>query len=323
MPIEALLRAAELEAGGTPERIRPPRLREGDRVMLITPAGPVPPEKVGAAVGRCIGLGLEPVLAPAAGKRTGYLAGTDEERAADLNRAMAEENIAAIWAIRGGYGTMRLLRLIDPTVLRSRPRAFIGFSDNTALHLCLDRLGIVSFHGPHAGSDAFTETTETCFRRVLFRAEAAGPLPRPPLVGPPVTLVPGTATAPLIGGNLAMLAASCGTPFALRARGRIVFMEDVGEPLYRIDRMLTQLLLAGALDGAAGIAFGCFSDTGAEKEDFSLEEVLRDRVAALGIPTLMNLPFGHVAENWTLPVGVNARLDADAGTLEIVEPAVE
>ncbi len=289
-------------------------------MALVAPAGPVTEERIAGALERCVGLGLEPVLGASARERTGYFAGPDVRRAADLQWAIDDEAIDAVWALRGGYGAMRLLPLLDLSPLLARPKALVGFSDNTALHLALDRAGLVSFHGPHPGEEV-TPATDECFRRVLFRAEPAGPLPFPG-AGRPATLVGGVAEGPLVGGNLSMLAATCGTPAAMTSAGRIVFFEDVGEAGYRIDRMLAQLRLAGALDGAVGLALGQFTDVPPYTNDRPVDEVLREIAQAFGIPALVGLPIGHVRDNWTLPLGVRARLDADAGTLELLESAV-
>ena len=308
--------------------IRPPALRSGDRVALVCPAGPVDEARIETALARCRHLGLEPVPGRSIRARAGYLAGTDAERAGDLAEAMAAD-VSAIWAIRGGYGTLRTLQHVDLAPLVARPRPFIGFSDNTAIELALHRLGLVSFHGPHAGHPHFPEATEAAFRAVLQRPEPAGLLPAGVEVdSPPVTLVSGRAEGPLIGGNLALLAATCGTPYQPDTTGALLFIEDVSEPLYRIDRMLMQLRLAGLLDNVAGLVFGEFTamaDPILRSEaaaDGCLEDVLHDLLAPLGVPTALGLPFGHGRENWTLPLGVRARFDADAGTLELVEPAV-
>jgi muramoyltetrapeptide carboxypeptidase len=296
--------------------IRPPRLRAGSRVALVAPAGPVQEGRIQAALERCRRLGLEPVLGAAAhGMHVEYLAGTDEDRLADLQRALVAPDIDAVWALRGGYGTMRLLQRLDLAGLAAASRAFIGFSDNTALHLALHARGVVSFHGPNAGGDA-SELSEACLRRVLFEAEAAGALPLP-AGRAPARLHGGAAEGPLIGGNLALLAAMCGTPAAPRAAGAILFVEDVGETAYRLDRAWTQLALAGALDGVRGVAFGRFTDCGADTH-----ALLQRLSAPLGVPVLADLPFGHEPDNWTLPLGVRARLDADAGSLELLESAV-
>jgi muramoyltetrapeptide carboxypeptidase len=306
--------------------IRPPVLEAGDRVALVAPAGPVDDVKIETALDRCRRLGLEAVPGAGIRSRAGYLAGTDEERARDLQAAV-DGDVAAIWALRGGYGTLRTLRQVDLRRLRERPRAFIGFSDNTAIHLALLRLGVVSFHGPHAGFEHFPPETESAFRAVLMGDGAAGALPVPGAWAR-VTIAAGEAEGPLVGGNLAMLAAVCGTPYQPDMRGAILFLEDVGEPLYRIDRLLQQLRLAGLLDGVAGVAVGEFTEmldpvTAAEAaSEPSLESLLAETLTPLGVPVVMGLPFGHGVQNWTLPVGIRARLDATAGTLSILEPAM-
>jgi len=311
-----------MSSGATaPHPILPTALRAGSRIALISPAGPSKPERLERAIARCLELGLEPVPGANALARHGYLAGDDDVRLADFASAIADPGIDAIWALRGGYGTMRILSRLDLSSLRERPKAFIGFSDNTAIHLALSRLGVVSFHGAHAGAD-FDKFTTNCLRTVLFRAASAGPLPLP-TDARVRCLCGGIAEGRLAGGNLSMLAAACGTPFALDARDGIVFIEDVNEPAYRIDRAFTQLRLAGCLDGVRGFAFGSFSWEGERPPDEPAgEEILRELVAPLGVPALAGLPFGHDGEQWCIPVGVRGRLDAVGGTLSILDPAV-
>lgn len=287
-------------------------------MALIAPAGPLTDERVDIALDRCARFGLVPVLGAAARSRHGgYLAGSDDERLEDLQWALTSPEIDAVWALRGGYGTMRLLERADLSPLVTRPRAYIGFSDNTAVHLALLARAVVSFHAPHAGGDA-TQLSEQCLRDVLFAARPAGVLPLPDSP-PTVTLRDGTAEGPLIGGNLALLAGMCGTPAAPVARGAILFVEDIAEQLYRLDRQWTQLVLAGALDGVAGLAFGRFTDCGEADEVRGLLQAFAEQA---GVPAVMELPIGHEPDNWTLPLGVRARLDATRGTLELLEPAV-
>ena len=300
--------------------LQPARLSPGARVALIAPAGAAAAERVDAALRQCRQLGLEPVLGAAARNRLGYLADDDAARARDLQGAIDDPAIDAIWAIRGGYGTMRILDRIDWTALRRRPRPFIGFSDNTAVHLALAGEGLISFHGPHAGGP-FPSFTRSCFASVLFDAHE-GPLLLPPGCEPLLTLQPGHAEGRLLGGNLTLLAALCGTRFALRSHGRVVLIEDVREPAYRIDRALTQLLMSGAFAGAAGFAIGQFSERESEPADHRLEDVCAERLGPLGVPVLCGLPFGHVDAQWCVPLGVRARLDANAQTLELLEPGV-
>lgn len=270
---------------------------------------------------RCRSLGLTPILGSSAHRRTGYFAGTDEERAADFQAALNDDSIDAIWALRGGYGTVRLLERVDFSVMREKPKAFIGFSDNTTLHLVLFNMGVVSFHGPHPGAD-FPDATRAAFERVLFNDEPADLLPLRPSDPAPRSVRPGSARGRLIGGNLSLLAAACGTDACLQARNAIVFIEDVGEATYRIDRALAQLYHSGAFVGVAGFAFGRFTDTPESENDRPVEEVLLEIADRLRVPAAVDFPIGHIEHNWTVPVGVMAELDATAATLRITEAAV-
>jgi muramoyltetrapeptide carboxypeptidase len=291
-------------------------------VALVAPAGPVDDQAIRTATRRCRDLGFVPVPGDSVTRRLGYLAGTDEERAADLQAAIGGD-ATAIWALRGGYGTLRTLRHVDLEPLAHQPKAFIGFSDNTIVHLALRRLGLVSFHGPHAGYRHFPDVTASVFRSVVMSDRPAGVLPLPDGVRPR-TLVPGTAEGPLVGGNLAMLGAACGTPYQPDTRGAILFLEDVDEAPYRVDRLLVQLRLAGLLDGVAGVALGDFTppaDVNGSPDGPTADDVLLELLAPLGVPIVAGLPFGHGEENWTLPVGVRARLDGGSSSLEILEPS--
>lgn len=305
----------------TEKRVRPPRLRAGSRIALIAPAGPLTDERIQLSIDRCHSLGFEPVLGAAARERAGYFAGSDANRAADFQHAINDDSVDAIWALRGGYGTVRLLEHLDFSKMREKPKAFIGFSDNTTVHLALFNAGIVSFHGPHPGAD-FPVETRAAFERVLFRDMAAGVLPQRLTDPPPRGLRGGVARGRLIGGNLSILAAACGTNACLQARGCIVFIEDVDEGAYRIDRALTQLYLSGAFVGIAGFAFGRFTDIPEAENDRAVEEVLLEIAERLQVPAAMDFPIGHVEHNWTLPMGALAELNADAATLTITEAAV-
>ncbi|MDZ7779816.1 MAG: LD-carboxypeptidase [Gemmatimonadota bacterium] len=299
----------------------PPRaLRPGTRIALVAPAGPVDPERVEASQDRCRALGIEPVVFPAARARHRYLAGTDAERLADLQAAFDDPAIDGVWALRGGYGTLRILDALDLERQRTDPIPFIGFSDNTSIHVRHAALGVVSFHGPHPGGD-FPPETEEAFQRVLFSADAPGPLVSRDGDPPARTLEPGRVEAPLVGGNLALLASMCGTRHALDARGCILFLEDVAEPAYRVDRMLLQLRGSGLLDGVLGLALGRFTED-PEGDTHPVAEVLRELAEHLGIPAVADLPFGHTEHNCTLPVGGLARLEADTATLVLTQGAV-
>lgn len=303
--------------------IRPPAIGSGARVALVASAGPLGEGAVDRAVERVRGWGWEPVVGRHARERHGFLAAPDEQRLHDLNQAIRDPGIDAVWLLRGGYGTMRILDRVDWSALRDRPKPIIGFSDNTALHLAAFRAGVVSFHGPHSAADELPDFSVETLRRVVGRAEPAGVLPFPE--GEHArTLVPGSAEGVLVGGNLSLLAALCGTAYALDCRGAILFLEEVGEPAYRLDRMLSQLRMCGSLDGVAGVVIGAFTESPDDEDPDlpSAPEVILDRLDGLGVPVAFGFPFGHISHNWTLPVGVRARLDASAATLEILEPAV-
>ena len=321
--------------------IYPPALRPGDSVALIAPAGPVDEATIERAQTRCRELGFDPIPGAAVRARRGYLAGSDQERADDLNAAI-NGGAAGIWALRGGYGNLRTLEHVDFSPLRDRPKAVIGFSDNTVIHLAMYREGLVSFHGPHAGYEYFPRVTAGVFRDVAMTPAPAGEL-TVPASADPVTVTAGVAEGPLVGGNLSLLAATCGTRYQPDTRGAILFIEDVAEPLYRIDRMVTQLRLAGLFDDVAGVALGQFthvdrldrerlldpaSDRGAAaapetapETAESLRSLFKELLEPVGVPMAFGLPFGHGRENWTLPLGVPARLDAAAATLELLEAA--
>ena len=207
--------------------LRPRALRPGARVALVAPAGPLGPGVLDKAIDRCRKLELEPATYPAATRRRGYLAGSDEERLADLQAAFADPATDGVWALRGGYGTLRILDGLDLARQRRDPIPFIGFSDNTNLHALHARAGVVSFHGPHPGAD-FPPETEASFRAALFSGETPGPLSSRLEDPAPHALRGGSAEGRLIGGNLAILASLCGSRDAISARGRILLLEDVG-----------------------------------------------------------------------------------------------
>lgn len=290
--------------------VRPRPLAPGAHVALVAPAGPLDEERIERSEARCRALGLEPVVFPAATARRGFLAGSDEQRLADLQAAFDDPSIDAVWALRGGYGTMRIAPRLDLSRLRRDPIPYIGFSDNTAVLGLVVRAGVIAYHGPHPGGD-FPPETETVFRRMLFGEDGVDRIPLVSRAGDPSprALVEGRAEGPLVGGNLAILAATCGTPLQVRARGCVLALEDVGEPAYRIDRMLWQLEHAGVTDGVSGLALGRFTDL-PEGEADAVEQVLAEFAHRLGVPTVADLPFGHVAHNHVLALGSRAEVRA-------------
>jgi muramoyltetrapeptide carboxypeptidase len=317
--------------------LRPRRLAPGQTIGLVAPSSaPNEPDRVRFAIETIESLGFRVRPGGHLGARDGYLAGADRARADDLNAMFADDSVDAIWCVRGGYGASRLLPALDYALMRRKPKALIGFSDITALHMAVQRhAGLVTFHGPVAWR-AFTPYTLDALRRVLWTAETPARLAEPPPFerregrvdwdNRVTTLVPGRARGRLLGGNLCLMSHLVGTPYLPDLRGSILFLEDVEEAYYRIDRMLTQLWLAGALDGVAGVAFGKF--TSCEPSPFflqnrPLEEILAERFRALGIPAVSGVMIGHVDDQATLPVGCLAELDADAGTLSLLEPGVD
>jgi muramoyltetrapeptide carboxypeptidase len=247
-------------------------------------------------------------------ERDGYLAGSDAKRADDLNRFASDRSIDAIWCIRGGYGAMRLLDRLDYDAWRRSTKTLIGYSDITALHAAIGpRACLVTYHGPTARG-VLTEFSEASLRAAVSSGgEPCGEAPRA------TVLHGGKARGRLMGGNLALVAALLGTPYCASFDGAILVLEDVNESVYRIDRMLTHLRLAGALDRLAGIAIGHFTDIPEEpvNEQRPLADVLREVARHRAIPCLANIPLGHIADQWTVPLGAMAQLDADARTLTI------
>jgi muramoyltetrapeptide carboxypeptidase len=318
---------------GSKPTTRPPRLAPGSRIALVAPSGPLlERDELTRAAELCRELGHDPLLGPHSARRHGYLGGTDVERLADLNAALRDASVDAVWCLRGGYGLTRILDRIDYAALEQRPKAIIGFSDVTALLLAaLRAAGVVSFHGPTA-RQPMTAFTRRNFTRVLWCAEPAGALEQ--LAAPADVLVPraprlvpitsGTAEGPLIGGNLSLIQCLIGTPWLPELDGALVFLEDVGEDLYRVDRALSHLRLAGVLNRIAGLMIGQFTEMRKGTGDGALgfDEVLEHYIVPLGIPAAYGFPIGHVDEQWTIPVGARARLDVNAGELNILEPAV-
>jgi muramoyltetrapeptide carboxypeptidase len=316
--------------------VKPPALPDEATIAVVAPASP-PQERSGIeqATAYFESRGHEVVFGPNHRKVHGYLAGSDEERAADLQWALSEPGIDMVHALEGGYGTARLYPLIDWEALGA-PRIVCGFSDLTALHLFVQRhAGWVSFYGPSflrftrtKGDYELTKETEEWFHRAL-RPEPLGMVfedPEDPYV---LTLGEGTAEAPLAGGCLTLLASSIGTPYEVETEGRILIVEDLNTEAYLIDTALNHLRLAGKLDGIAGFAFGTSVNLGYQtlpegpESTLSIEEILDELIAPLGVPAIANVPFGHGKHLATLPLGARARIDGAAKSLEIIEAAVE
>ncbi len=369
-----------------PRQRKGARLRPGDTVGVIAPAGwPSDPNEIDRALQRVRELGLVPMAGNHLRDRHGYLAGTDPNRAADVNRMFADDNVKAVLALRGGWGCARLLPYLDWNVIRANPKILAGFSDITALHMAIAARGggFPTIHGPNIGSNWGSRSMDT-FRRLVFDAAlpvleewpggvppvvvppvqpvptiSAGPPPAnlpptplpqspvprvgvdgqplpsvtvdgEPVVPPPVvhrtrTIRGGKASGRLLGGNLTVLSALVGTPYLPDFDDAILFLEDVDEAEYRVDRMLTQLALSGILGRLNGIVFGqCSRCATANPGPFSvsLDQVLNNHFSRLNIPSFTGAWFGHISNQLNIPVGVRAEIDADAGTIRVLEAAV-
>ncbi|MDZ7338887.1 MAG: LD-carboxypeptidase [candidate division KSB1 bacterium] len=308
--------------------IKPRRLHPGDTIGIVTPASPMIPERLANGIAYLRARGYNVVEGEHVYAQRGYLAGTDAERAADLNRMFADPDIKAVICSRGGYGVSRLLDQVDYEALRQHPKIFVGYSDLTALQLAIwQRIGLVTFSGPMVAVEmgkGIHPFTEGHFWRMLTSDNLSGPLPHPE--GKALQcLRPGKARGRLLGGCLSLIAPLMGTPFMPALDGAILVLEDIDEEVYRIDRYFAQFRSAGILDKIAGLVFGTFINWEPSEPDkpyLTLEQVIDDYVSDLPIPVATGLAYGHGEAKITLPIGLEAELDADAGTLTILEPAV-
>lgn len=325
---------APVSANAAKGKVRKPRrLIAGDTVGLVAPASPSSTDEgIRYSADLLRSLGFKVKEGEHIYDRDQYLAGDDKDRASDVNIMFADDEVDAVFTLRGGYGTQRMLPYLDYELIAKNPKVLIGSSDITGILIAIyEKSGLVGFHGPSAGSN-YSDYALDEFRKVLMApqertrigqapeiAERPGRIERHNRV---TRFAGGSAEGRLIGGNLTLVSTLMGTPYEPDFRDHIVFLEDVSEAPYRIDRMLTQLWLAGKLQHAAGIAFGKFTKTDDDGNTFSVEEVIERRCSELGIPVVSGLMIGHIADKTTVPIGIRARLDADAGSLELLEAAV-
>ncbi|MBN2090498.1 LD-carboxypeptidase [candidate division KSB1 bacterium] len=315
--------------------IRPKRLQPGDWVGLITPASP-PFESSVIYEGKVVleSLGFRVKLGKNLGKKHGYLAGTDKARADDLHEMFLDKEVRAMIALRGGYGTGRLIEYLDFKLIEQHPKIIVGYSDISLLNLAIHQMtGLVTFHGPVAIS-SFNKYTTHYFMKVLTESSPVGEIEKPPMselqkfdgIFP---IREGIASGPLIGGNLTMIIATLGTPFEINTVGKILFIEEVGEEPYDLDRMLTHLRLAGKFDRVAGIILDKCGRCGpaeykpAFENSLSIEEVFYDRLQDLNCPVLYGLSLGHAAYKPTLPLGISATMNTQSGQIRIDDAAVD
>ena len=313
---------------------KPERLDFGDTVGIVAPASaPADPHAVDGAASALERLGFKPKLGKNVRARLGFIAGSDRQRATDLMAMITDKEVKAIICLRGGYGTSRILNRLDYDLIRRHRKILSGYSDITSLHFALiKKAGLVCFHAPMLNGELAEATvppfTRAAFLRAVMEAAPAGSIRKGYAGGTACCLRGGTVEGSLIGGNLSLICASLGTPFAPSFKGKILFFEEVNEPPYRLDRMLTQLLNAGILSQVAGIAVGaCHGSPIPEPkpdEEYrqSIFDVLKERLSSLHVPVVVGLPFGHSEMHATIPLGVRARLDGNQGDLIIIESAV-
>ena len=296
--------------------IRPKTLQPGDRLAVL--CGSSPTSKSAEELMQAVrDMGLEPVLYPSATAKHGFLSGVDAIRAADMNAAFADESIKGIVCTRGGYGFHRILPLLDWKTIKKNPKIFGGYSDVTAMLNALNQIcGMESYHMPMVGAwgDGLDEYTAPFVKSILFGEPVEFVNPE----GSPITtIVPGKAKGRLCGGNLSLLAASLGTPYEIDTKGKILFIEEIGERPYKVDGMLTHLRNAGKFDDAAGIILGGFTDC-QDKEGviggLSLEDIYQELIVPAGKPTISGVVCGHCSPSMSLPMGRLFKMDAAAGT---------
>jgi muramoyltetrapeptide carboxypeptidase len=302
---------------------KPKRLKKGDCLGLVAPASQTSPEKFEQVLSNIERLGFKAKLAPHVREKKGFLAGSDQQRLNDLHVMFEDDGVDGILCLRGGYGTGRLLNAINYDIIKSNPKVFIGFSDITALlSAFLVKTGLVGFHGP-VGTSNYTDFT---FNSLLEQITGSGYGVVP--INSANTLSRNTTDfveGEVIGGNLAIMTSLLGTPYDPDYADKIVVIEDVGEPPYRIDRMLTQLINAGKFDHASAVAFGVFEKCDKQSDDSdepSYDQVIEERMSVLSVPLIQGLQFGHTDDNATLPFGIKARLDFKKRELKYLEKAV-
>ncbi len=318
-----------LAANSAPGLLKPPGLAKGQTIGLVTPASAVPDrngvENFGDYLQR---KGFKVKMGQHVFDSEGYLAGTDQERAADINRMFADPEVDAIIAVRGGWGGARILPLLDYRAISQNPKILLGYSDVTSLLLGIHaKTGLVTFHGPVGLSD-WNCFTRRHFRRVLMKQRTyklrGGPRNNEDLLMGRYTITPGKASGKLLGGNLTVMCGLAGSDYLPDFTGAVLLLEDVGEAVYRLDRFLTQLSLAGILQKVSAVVFSTCNDCQPEqpKDNFTLREVLVQHLQPLGVPAFYGTRVGHIEKQYTLPIGARIEINASRGHIKLLEPAV-
>lgn len=300
------------------------RIGRGSKIGIVAPANTVEKGTVTRAKEKLEELGYIVELGESCYSSWYTFAGRDEVRARDINRMFADEGIEGIICLRGGYGSIRLLDMLDYDVIRSNPKVFMGYSDITSIHGAIhEKCGLVTFHGPMATSNIlndFDEITAGSYYRSVGEENEGYVIENPEEYG---MINSGCAEGQIVGGNLAVFMSTLGTPYEVDTRGKILFLEEIGEATYRVDRMLLQLLQGGKLDAAAGVILGDFANCNKDSEtDFSLEEVFEDILGRIKIPVMTNLRSGHCKPMLTLPLGARVYMDTERGIIEVKEGTV-
>lgn len=305
--------------------IKPKALKTGDLIGFVAPSGVMRREDVYEAQKSIEEWGFRVALGKSCFQRHGYLSGTDQVRAEDINSMFENNEIKCIMCLRGGYGATRILKDIDFAAIKKNPKLFIGFSDITALHIVLtQRCGLITLHGPMASG--ISSNMNNISKRALWNAMTVpsplGKINNPP-ESPVVCLVKGEGRGRIAGGNLTMLVSTLGTPYEIDTKGKLLLLEEIGEEPYRIDRMLTQLLQAGKLQDVSGFILGDFNNCNAVtgKPSLGLEDIFKELIIPLKKPTVGNFKIGHCSPNITVPMGVNAFINAEEGLLYVEESA--
>jgi muramoyltetrapeptide carboxypeptidase len=316
-----------------PSVIKPPRLKAGDKLAIVAPGSYISEEELQDSIKNLSQLGFEATYSEKVLLQSGYFAGTDNDRAKDLMEKISDKKIKGIICARGGYGCSRILPMLDYDVIRANPKVLIGYSDITALlYGIYQKSGLISFHGP-VGTSTFNDYSVHNFKRVLMNPERNETFKNSTSgddenVYGVTSIVKGKGKGRLVGGNLSIMVSLIGTEFDVDYSGKIIFMEEIGEEPYRVDRMLTQLIQAGKFKNAAGVMMGIFRKCEVKEnsdltvKSFNLMEVLKDRFASLKIPVVYGMSFGHVKDKFTIPFGALAELDADKQTFALLEKAV-
>ncbi len=312
------------------EKLKPKRINFGNTIGLISPASYISDSQLNEAISNFQNLGFNVKYNPAIKDKYGYLAGSDSARAEDFNEMIADKDIDAIVAVRGGYGCARMLPFIDYELIKKNPKIIIGYSDITSLlYAIYEKTGLVCFHGP-VGTSTFNDYSLQHLQNILLEPRENYKMKNSYTDENQIVVInEGIGEGELVGGNLSIVVSMIGTEYDIDTKGKIIFLEEVGEEPYRIDRMLTQMKQSGKFDNCAGIALGVFKNCDIKKEDpefensLSLVQIFNDILGDLKVPVIYNLSFGHIENKFTLPFGINARLDTKDKSLTLLEKAVE